>query len=200
MGLKNFKISTKNNFKNNSNFNNKQLKKLKQMKKLTILLIAIALIPSLVVAQTKSISEFQDKYREMDDATFVDISGSFFNFISNIANYVDEDDKDKKDVEAAGRILGAIKAMQVLKIPLNLISKSDISSLEHNMKREKYEDLMTIKEKDSYINILAQGSGSELKNVTFLIDQEDDFILFTFQGTFSMSDVSYLVKNKNSWD
>ncbi len=170
------------------------------MKKLTTLLLALALIPSLVFAQTRSISEFQDKYREMDNTTFVDISGSLFNFASNIAKYVDEDDEDKEDIEAASRILGAIKAMQVLKVPFDLLDRNDISSLEKNMKREKYEQLMSIKEHDSNINILAQGSGAELENVTFLIDSDDDFVLFTFQGMFSMSDVSYLVKNKQNWD
>ncbi|MCF6352715.1 MAG: hypothetical protein L3J06_06875, partial [Cyclobacteriaceae bacterium] len=83
------------------------------MKKLTTLVIALALISSLVSAQTRSISEFQDKYREMDNTTFVDISGSLFNFAASIAKYVDKDDEGKEDIEAAGRILSAIKAMQV---------------------------------------------------------------------------------------
>ncbi|MCF6352813.1 MAG: DUF4252 domain-containing protein, partial [Cyclobacteriaceae bacterium] len=129
-----------------------------------------------------------------------DISGSLFNFAASIAKYVDKDDEGKEDIEAAGRILSAIKAMQVLKVPFDLLDRNDISSLEKNMKREKYEQLMSIKEHDSNINILAQGSGPELKNVTFLIDSDDDFVLFTFQGVFSMSDVSYLVKNKQNWD
>jgi len=169
------------------------------MKKLATLLIAIALIPSLVSAQSRSLSEFQDKYRDMDNTTFVDIGGSLFNFISSIAKYADEDDEDKEDIEAAGRILGAIKSMQVLEVPYRIINQNDIAVLKKNMKREKFEPLMTIKEKDSNIDIVAQGSGSELKNITFLIDSEDSFVLLTFQGTLSMEDVSYLAKNQKNW-
>ncbi len=170
------------------------------MKKLATLLIAIALIPSLVSAQSRSLSEFQDKYRDMDNTTFVDISGSLFNFASSIAKYVDEDDEDKDEVEAAGRILGAINAMQVLKVPFEKVSSKDLKSLKSNMHREKYEPLMSVKDSDTDMEVLAQGSGSELENVTFLINGDDDFILITFQGTFSMEDVSYLIKNKNNWN
>ncbi len=169
------------------------------MKKVATLLIALALIPSLVAAQTRAISEFQDKYREMEKTTFVDISGSLFNFVSGIAKYVDEDDEDKEDIEAVGRILGNIKAMQVLDVPFRVLDKSDITSLKKNMDREKFEPLMSIKEQDSKIDILAQGSGAELKNITFLIDSDDNFVLLTFQGTFSMEDVSYLAKNQKNW-
>ena len=169
------------------------------MKKLATLLIAIAMIPALATAQTKSLAEFHSKYRDMDNTTFVDISGSLFNFASNIANYVDEDDEDKEEIEAAGRILSAIKSMQVLSIPYRIIDKSDIKSLKSSLDKEKFESLMTVKDDDANINVMAQGSGSELKNLTFLIDDEDEFVLLTFQGTLSMEDVSYLAKNQKNW-
>jgi len=169
------------------------------MKKLATLLIAIAMIPALASAQTKALAEFHAKYRDMDNTTYVDISGSLFNFASSIANYVDEDDEDKEEIEAAGRILGAIKSMQVLSVPYRVVDKSDISSLKSSLDKEKFESLMTVKDDDANINIMAQGSGSELKNLTFLIDDEDEFVLLTFQGTLSMEDVSYLVKNQKNW-
>jgi len=169
------------------------------MKKLATLLIAIALIPGLVSAQTKSLSEFQDKYRDMDNTTFVDISGSLFNFVSSIAKYVDEDDEDKAEIEAAARIMSAIKSMQVLAVPYRIINKSDISSLKSNLAKEKFEALMTVKDDDANISVLAQGSGSELVNLTFLIEDNDEFVLLTFQGTLSMEDVSYLAKNQKNW-
>lgn len=169
------------------------------MKKLTTLLIAIALIPTLATAQTKALAEFHAKYRDMDNTTYVDISGSLFNFASSIAKYVDEEDEDKEEIEAAGRILGAIKSMQVLSVPYRVVDKSDISKLKSSLDKEKFESLMTVKDDDANINIMAQGSGSELKNLTFLIDDEYDFVLLTFQGTLSMEDVSYLVKNQKNW-
>ncbi len=169
------------------------------MKKLATLLIAIALIPALATAQTKALAEFHAKYRDMDNTTYVDISGSLFNFASNIAKYVDEEDEDKEEIEAAGRILSAIKAMQVLSVPYRIVDKSDISKLKSSLGKEKFESLMTVKDDGANINIMAQGSGSELKNLTFLIDDDNEFVLLTFQGTLSMEDVSYLVKNQKDW-
>ncbi len=169
------------------------------MKKLATLLIAIALIPALVSAQTKALAEFHAKYRNLDNTTYVDISGSLFNFAANIAKYVDEDDEDKEEIEAAGRILGAIQSMQVLSVPYKIVNKSDISSLKSSLDKEKFESLMTVKDDGANINVMAQGSGSELKNLTFLIDEDDNFVLLTFQGTLSMEDVSYLAKNQKNW-
>lgn len=166
------------------------------MKKFTTLLVAMALIPALAFSQTKSLAEFHSKYRDMDNTTYVDINGSLFNFVSSIAKYAEEDDDE---MEAAGRILGAIKSMQVLEVPYRVIDKSDVLALKSNMKKEKFEALMTIKENDSNINIMAQGSGSKLENITFLIDSDSDFVLLTFQGTLSMEDISYLVKNQKDW-
>ena len=169
------------------------------MKKVATLLIALALLPALTMAQTKALAEFHSKYRDMDNTTFVDVSGSLFNFASSIAKYVDEDDEDKEEIEAAGRIMGAINSMQVLSVPYRIVDKSDISSLKSKLNKEKFESLMTVKDDEANINIMAQGTGSELKNLTFLIDDEDEFVLLTFQGTLSMEDVSYLVKNQKNW-
>ncbi len=167
--------------------------------KTTTMLLALAVLPLLVQAQTKTVSEFYAKYRQHDEATFVDIDGSIFNFMSGISKYVDDDDEDKKDVEAASRILGEIKSMQVLSIPYKYISAAEISTFRKNLKKEKYEPLMTVHDSDADIDILAQGSQKELENITFLIDEEDHFVLISFQGTLSMEDVAYLAKNKNSW-
>ncbi|MCB0506075.1 MAG: DUF4252 domain-containing protein [Cyclobacteriaceae bacterium] len=166
------------------------------MKKVTTLLIAIVLVPALAFSQSKSIAEFHAKYRNMDHTTFVDISGSLFNFASKIAEYSDEDDDETK---AAGRVLSAIKAMQVLEVPYKMLDKADISGLKSKMAGEKYEELMTVKEDDSNINILAQGSGSKLENITFLIDEDDSFVLVTIQGTLSMEDISYFAKHQKDW-
>lgn len=170
------------------------------MKTITSILLAFALMPLVANAQSKTASNFYSKYRDLDEATFVDINGSIFNFMSGLSKYADDDDEDKKDIEAAGRILGAIKAMQVLSIPYKYISKTEIQALRKDLKREHFEQLMTVHDDDADIDILAQGANDELENITFLIDKEDSFVLLTFQGTLSMEDVAYLAKNKSTWD
>ncbi|MCB0495956.1 MAG: DUF4252 domain-containing protein [Cyclobacteriaceae bacterium] len=166
------------------------------MKKVATLLIAIALVPALAFSQSKSIAEFHAKYRNMDKTTFVDISGSMFNFVSKIAEYSEEDDEETK---AAGRVLSAIKAMQVLEVPYRIIDKTDVEKLRSSLAKEKFEELMTVKEDDSNVKIMAQGSGSKLENVTMLVDDDNSFVLITVQGTISMEDLSYFAKHQDNW-
>ena len=77
------------------------------MKKLTGLMI-IALLPFIAMAQSKSVTSFQNKYSDHDDATFVTIKGSLFNLIASVADYDDKDDPDE-DLQAFGRIADGIK-------------------------------------------------------------------------------------------
>ena len=56
---------------------------------------------------------------------------------------------------------------------------------------------MSMKEGRENINILSQGSDSEIRNMLILVDNKDDFILISIEGVLSMEDLSYLSKHHN---
>ena len=165
------------------------------MKRLTGLILALAL-PIAMMAQSESVEKFQDKYSEDRDATFVSIRGSLFNFIASIADFDDD-----PETQAIGRIADGIKSMQVLQVPYfeSDLSRTEVVALRSALAKEKYEELMSVKEGREYVNILAQGSASEIRNMLILVDNKDEFTLINIEGKLSMEDLSYLSKNHRNW-
>ena len=165
------------------------------MKRLTGLILALAL-PIVMMAQSESVEKFQDKYSEDRDATFVSIRGSLFNFVASIADFDDDPES-----QAIGRIADGIKSMQVLRVPYfeSDLSRTEVSALKSALAKEKYEELMSVKEGREYVNILAQGSASEIRNMLILVDNKDEFTLINIEGKLSMEDLSYLSKNHRNW-
>ena len=165
------------------------------MKKLTGLMI-LALLPFLAIAQSKSVTAFQDKYSNHEDATFVTIKGSLFNMIASIAEYDDEDDPDE-DLQAFGRIADGIKSMEVLRVPYydTKLSRDDVATLRKALVKENYEEFLMVKEGKEVVNVLAQGAEDEIRNMLVLVDEKDDFTLISINGSLSMKDLSYFAKH-----
>ena len=163
------------------------------MKRLTIVLMALVL-PFAIQAQSKTVEDFQDKFSEDRDATFVSVRGSLFNFVASIADFDDD-----PEAQALGRIADGIKSMQILQVPYfeSDLSRTEVESLKKSLSKENFEELMSMKEGRENINILSQGSDSEIRNMLILVDNKDDFILISIEGVLSMEDLSYLSKHHN---
>jgi len=176
--------------------NNKQVK-LKMMKKLTTLMM-IAILPLMGMAQSKSVSAFQDKYSDHDDATFVTIKGSLFNLIASIAEYDDDPDED---MQAFARIADGINSMQVLKVPFydTDLNREEVASFRNSLQKEDYEDFISVKEGKELVNVMAQGADDEIRNMLVLVEERDDFTLISIDGKISMKDLSYLSKNHSKF-
>jgi Domain of unknown function (DUF4252) len=167
------------------------------MKKLTGLII-LAVLPFLAMAQSKSVSSFQDKYSDHDDVTYVTIKGSLFNLIASIAEYDDDPDEDLK---ALANIANDIKSMQVLKVPYydTDLSRAEVSSLRKSLEKENYEEFLMVKEGKELINVMAQGAEDEIRNMLVLVDEKESFTVISIDGKLSMKDLSYLSKHHRNF-
>jgi hypothetical protein len=165
------------------------------MKKLTGLMI-IALLPFLVMAQSKSVSAFQDKYSDHDDATYVTIKGSLFNLIASVADY-DDDENPDEDLQAFGRIADGINSMEVLSVPFyeTNLNREEVGSLRKALIKEGYEEFLMVKEGKELVNVLAQGAEDEIRNMLVLVEEKENFTLISINGTLSMKDLSYFSKH-----
>ena len=165
------------------------------MKKLSGLIIAL-ILPLTILAQSPSVEKFQDKYRGEKHASFVTIEGSLFNFVSSFAD-VDDD----PDLQAFGRIADGIRSMQVLS--LNYfdvdLSKAEVADLRDDLKKEKYETLISVKDGRQFVNIMAKGSDSEIRDIVIIVDDKDDFTLLSLEGKLSTEDLAYLSRNHKDW-
>ncbi|RLD19618.1 MAG: hypothetical protein DRI71_11540 [Bacteroidetes bacterium] len=169
------------------------------MKKLTGLMM-IALLPFLAMAQSKSVTNFQDKYSDHDDATFVTIKGSLFNLIASVADYDDKDDPDE-DLQAFGRIADGIKSMEVLRVPFyeTDLNREELATFKKALQKEGYEEFIMVKEGKELVNVLAQGAEDEIRNMLVMVEEKEDFTLISINGTLSMKDLSYLSKNHSNF-
>lgn len=165
------------------------------MKRLAGLVLALAL-PLTIMAQSNVVVDFQDKYSDDRDATFVSIKGSLFNFVASIAD-IDDD----PEAQALGRIAEGIRSMQVLQVPYfeSDLSRADIENLKRALNKEDYEELMSVKDGKEYVHILAQGSANEIRNMLILVDDKNDFTMISIDGKLSMEDLTYLSKTHGSW-
>ena len=169
------------------------------MKRLTTIL-AILIAPMFVMAQNKAVTDFQNKYKDDRDASYIEISGSLFKFISSI-NDSNNDEMDP-DLEAIARIADGLESMKVLKIDkyASDVSQSEIDALKSSLKKDSYESLMTMKEGRRNINFMAQGKSNELRNMLIIVDDKDEFVLINIDGVLTSKDLSYLSKNFEKLD
>jgi len=169
------------------------------MKKLAILMM-IALFPVTLMAQSKTVDSFISKYKNHDDVTFVVIKGSLFNLIASIAEY-DNGEEPDEDLQALGRIADGIQSMTVLQVPYyeTDLSKAEVNDLRSSIGKEKYEEFIQVKEGKELINVMAQGTGDEVKNGLILIEEKDEFTIISVDGTLSIKDLNYLSKHHKDW-
>jgi hypothetical protein len=167
------------------------------MKKLTGLMI-IAMLPFLAMAQSKSVTSFQDKYSSHDDVTYVTVKGSLFNLIASIAEYDDDADED---TQAMARIASGIKSMEVLQVPFydTDLNREEVATFRNALAKEDYEEFLMVKEGKELINVMAQGASDEIRNMLVLVEEKEEFTLISINGTLSMKDLSYLSKHHQNF-
>jgi hypothetical protein len=166
------------------------------MKRLATLILMALILPLVSMGQSKAVVDFQNKYSDDRDASFVTIQGSLFNFVASIADFDDD-----PEAQALGRIADGIEAMQVLSVPYFEadLSKAEVQDLKASLKKENYESLMSAKDGREYVEVMAKGSGSEIRDIIILVDNRDQFVLISMDGVLSMEDISYLSKNHKNW-
>lgn len=165
------------------------------MKILTAL--TLFFLASLLAHGQSSVEKFQDKYKNDRDATSVTVTGGLFKLLGNIAEYGED-----ADSEAVARIAKGIKSLQILSIPMfdSGLDMDEIKKLRSDLTKEKYEELMNIKEGRETVNVLAQGSDDEVRNMVILVQEKDEFALINIDGMLSMKDLAYLAKHHDDWN
>lgn len=166
------------------------------MKRLTTIL-AILIVPMMVMAQNKAVTDFQNKYKNDRDASYIEISGSLFKFISSISD--SNGDELDPDLQAIANIADGLESMKILKIDKysSDITQAEIDALRNSLKKDSYESLMTMREGKKNINFMAQGKENELRNMLIIVDDKDEFILINIDGVLTSQDLAYLSKNFN---
>ncbi|UII23598.1 DUF4252 domain-containing protein [Fulvivirga ligni] len=168
------------------------------MKQLAVTAVALIFSVSFTIAQSKTVQKFHDKYKDNEDAKVVSLNHGLFELLASVASF-DEDDEDAKVI---ARIADNITSMDLLAIPLykSGFNNNDIVDMRSALKKENYEEMMTVRDGSDHVYFLTQGNQNEVKNMLVLISGDDEFMVMNINGTLNMKDLAYLAKNREKWD
>jgi hypothetical protein len=132
-------------------------------------------------AQSQGIDRFFEKYKSAEGKTNVQIEGDFIKFIANFAN----DDENE--------VMKKITKIRVLVMEEeNPVQKSDYDRLMSDMKSERFEELIKVRDGKDRVDIYVKDESDIITDVAVLVNGEEDFVLLSIEGNLKMSDLKDL--------
>jgi hypothetical protein len=163
--------------------------------KRTVIFMALFLIPALIRAQNGPVDALFDKYAGKDGFTTVYISKYMFDmFRSNEINEQEADD--------INQILGKLTAIKILTVEDPEFVGKGLNFYNEIMKelpREKYKELMVVKDKNSDVVFLAREENNSIAELLLIVGGEEvtDNVLISIQGQIDLNTISKLSKTLN---
>jgi hypothetical protein len=74
----------------------------------------------------------------------------------------------------------------------DIVSKSDVRQLMKDVRKNKFEDLITVREEDTRVNFMIREEGKTVTNVLVIISSDDEFILLSLEGALNWDDLQEL--------
>lgn len=120
-----------------------------------------------------------DRYAGVDNFNEVSIQGSFLNFAVSQS----ENEEDKKTLQKISKIRA------IWSNDFNPVSYRDLNQLRKELRRDHFEDLVTIQEGSANVNFLIRENGNTITDVTLIVDDEDQFLLINLEGKLKFKDL-----------
>lgn len=156
------------------------------MKKLLYTIAAVGLFGFQAVAQDASISRYFSQYENREDVTLISLSGKAFEMAQQIEH-------EGEEAETIKRLAGQITGFQMLIDNNDANAKSTAKRVRSEIS-SKFEDLITIREKDTDIKIAIMEANGLVSEVIAIIGSEKEFMLASITGKIKLSDVSEVTK------
>jgi hypothetical protein len=161
-------------------------------KTILTLLIALVVFPLMLNAQNSSIDNLYNKYAGKDGYTSVNISKEMFKLLASFQEYAD--DKEAKI------IMKAIDNLDGLKI-ITQEGKQDAKTsgfhddIKKLLKKGKFVDLMTVKEKGSDATFLLRKKGKDIIELLMIATEGSQKTIISFFGLIDLETIALLSKN-----
>lgn len=150
------------------------------MKKI-IIAIAILAIPFFAQSQHECIEKFYNKYVSNEKVTDISLNGWILSLASKMSD------------EEGTEILEKITKLRIMIAEEeNIVSKTDVKKLMKDVRKNKFEDLMTVRDEDVRVNFMIREEGEKITNVLVIISGDDEFILLSLEGVLNMEDLEEL--------
>lgn len=164
------------------------------MKKISILIV-LFLLSTNIFGQTEELNKLFDKYQDTEGVTSIKIAKPMFKLLNNL----------KIDDEELGKIqplLGKVNGLKMLVLEKSEMSKNPNinggkieKEIANSLKNMKYEELVTVNNRDAKIKFMAQDiTANVMDNLILNIISEDSSVLMMLDGKISMEDVNNLMQ------
>ncbi|MBQ5911766.1 MAG: DUF4252 domain-containing protein [Bacteroidaceae bacterium] len=156
------------------------------MKKIiTNILLAIMLMMTSINAQAQK-NPF-DKFSDYEDVTYIFISEAMLKLVGTTAI----PSIDGIDINEIGSKLKSIQIITSEKHTKNSL-KSEAMSI---IKKESYEKLIQVSEKDNKVDIYFK-DGKKNSIIVMVNDEKDDTVLIVFSGEFGMANIAKMLEGR----
>ena len=159
------------------------------MKQAILLCILGAFSLNFIGGQTESIDHFYNKYRGVDGALNISVGS----FLINIGSWFVEDYQTRELVRKAQRVKLIVFEDE------NMIRAKDLDELLRGVKKESFEELMTVREDGSEVKIYAREERDFVRNLLILIDESDQFVLVSLKCRMTYDDLNELIADTDSF-
>jgi hypothetical protein len=157
------------------------------MKKL-VLIICIVGLSANAMAQNRSIDRVFDKYAGKEGFTTVYISKYMFSMFAKLEG-IDDD-----DLQEAQEVFGKLTGIKILAVEDCHELGEGVNFYDEIMKdlpRDRYEELMVVKESDSDVVFLAREEGGVIVELLLVVGGEgDDNVLIAITGEIDLNTIS----------
>jgi uncharacterized protein DUF4252 len=151
-----------------------------------IIISAILILGGLAAnAQDDAISKFFAKYENDDSFTQVTVTSRMFGLFANL----DTDDAEDQEVIDA---ISNVKGLKILAKEDASNGKALYSEAFKLIEGKGYEELMTVKEKDSDMKFLILEEGGIIAELLMIMGSNDDFIILSLIGDIDLKQISRL--------
>ncbi len=151
------------------------------MKNLIILLFLAIAIPSF--GQSDAVKNFYAKYKNTENIVNVNIQGWI---LKMVATFSDEDDMPKD-------LIRKISHLRVLVFEDgNPISKKEYKNLLSDVKNDKFETLLTVRDGKDNVHLLVREEREIITDAIVLVRSDNEFVLVSLEGAFSLNDLKNL--------
>ncbi len=163
------------------------------MKKLVIIMLIGCIFPMLLLAQNAPVDKLFDKYAGKDGFTTVYITKYMFQMFRNTEGM------DSKEMDEFSQVLGKLNSIKILAVEDESYLQEDLNFYDEIMKelpREKYNELMVVKEKDSDVVFLAREEKGVIVELLLIVSGENaaDNVLISIQGEIDLKNIAKLSK------
>jgi hypothetical protein len=152
------------------------------MKKI-ILLAGAMLIPLMLMAQNPAVDKIFNKYQGKEGFTTVLVNKDVFKFISDTNN---AEHQMNKTLEKISGIKILAQEDKDISGELNFYDE-----LKKDLDFNQYEELVTVKEKDQDVRIIARVNNDRISELLVIVGGEDN-VLVWIEGNFTFEDLSQL--------